>query len=196
MSYKPLHVETGLDKVQLVTKEPQSHIHTTTYGPQVPRHSIAISLTLAVISYCCCSALGIIPIIMVVFAYVKREHGKAQEATRMSNYSRVVSGIVIAIAVILSLMIILFFIGSAVMRYYRYHYNDYYGYDYDYPIDYVIDPPYDYYDNYDNTDQIIDEIIYDTEMIYDEIAPTDDYVPVDPSSYYDYEDPSYYDYED
>ena len=127
-------------------------MRTTAMGPQVPRHSIAISLTLAVIAYCCCSALGIIPIVMVIFAYVKRENGKARDATRMSNYSRCVSGIVIAIGIILLMLTVLYFITYA---YFSHYYNggmtdyDYYPDDIVYPEDYngsggsdYIDEPY------------------------------------------------------
>eukprot|EP00800_Vazella_pourtalesii_P015736 TRINITY_DN431_c0_g1_i1.p1 TRINITY_DN431_c0_g1~~TRINITY_DN431_c0_g1_i1.p1 ORF type:complete len:217 (+),score=35.49 TRINITY_DN431_c0_g1_i1:92-652(+) len=167
MSYKPLHQEC--DKVVLITSEPTKHTQAATFAPTVPRHSIAISLTLAVISYCCCSALGIIPIIMVVFAYVKRENGKAVEATRMSNYSRVVSGIVIALAVLLLLLTILWFIGMAAISYYSRAYGDDAIYDYYYPDDMVYPPDYyeyhdDVTDGIDQIDEIIDEITdYGTE---------------------------------
>ena len=114
MSYKPLKVETGIDEEGLITKQPrEKDMRSTAIGPQVPRHSIAISLTLAVLAYCCCSPLGIIPIVMVIFAYVKRENGKALAATRMSNYSRCMSGIVIAIGIILFILTVLYFLAYA-----------------------------------------------------------------------------------
>ena len=127
---------------------------------------------------------------MVIFAYVKREHGKAAEATRMSNYSRIVSGIVIALAVFLTLMMILWFIGIAFMSH-RYGHGhgddmDYLDYNYHpdnmgYP-DYIPDDraPYD-----DYTDDVTDEI-YEIEQEIDEI---EDYFTEEP--YYGTEEPYY-----
>ena len=113
---------------------------------------------------------------MVVFAYVKREHGKAEEATRMSNYSRVVSGIVIALAIFLLFLTVLWLIGTAFMKYHSYGYGDDMVYpDYYYPDDVMYpDVVYPYDTTY--TDDVTDQI-YEVEVIIE------DFVDEEPTQY-------------
>ena len=173
MSYKPLQVESGLEKGDFITKQPLGRkMRSDTVGAQVPRHSIAISLTLAVVSYCCCSPLGIIPIIMVIFAYVKRESGKPIEATRMSNYSRCASGIVIVIGVVLFILTLLYFIASVYFT--AYAHNDMMDYEY-YGDDMVYPENYDY-NTYGGDDYIDEE---PTEMPLDTMDEEPTYAPIE-----------------
>lgn len=146
MSYKPLRTETII-----LAKEPSDVPKGAPQPVRLPKHSISISLVLAIISYCCCVGLGIIPLIMVVFAYVKRETGKHQEAKRLSNCSRVFSTVLIVLSIIL---IVVFVAHSIVMAVYGRQlqhkmskHGHPYGNDMVYPPgDDVIYPPSDYVD--------------------------------------------------
>ena len=100
MSYQPLKEDElvlGILQTSDIAETPE----TETEEKRSPRHSICLSLVLAVIAHCCCMGLGIIPLIMVIFAYVKRETGKYEDARRINQYSKSVSTCLIIFFILL-----------------------------------------------------------------------------------------------
>ena len=83
---------------------------TETEEKRSPRHSICLSLVLAVIAHCCCMGLGIIPLIMVMLAYVKRETGKYEDARRLNKYSKDVSAVLVIFFIILLCFAFIYFV--------------------------------------------------------------------------------------
>ena len=84
MSYQPSKENELVIGILQTSDTPETH----TEEKRSPRHSICSSLLLAVIAHCCCIGLGIIPLVIVMIAYVKRETGKYKDARRLNQLSK------------------------------------------------------------------------------------------------------------
>ena len=60
--------------------------------------------------------LGIIPVIMVMLAYVKRETGKYEDARRLNKYSEDVSAVSLIVFAIFLFCVVLYLISACILH--------------------------------------------------------------------------------